>query len=110
MVIHYKSNRLKKQLTIPKEIAKSFGQRAKKVNQRMKELIAADDLGIMRTIPAANCHELTGTRKGKLAVDISANFRLIFEPNHDPIPEKEDGGLDWDAVTEIQIVEIGDYH
>ena len=110
MVIYFKSNRLKKQLTIPKEIARSFGGRAKKVNQRMKELIAADDLGIMRTIPAANCHELTGTRKGKLAVDISANFRLIFEPNHDPIPNKEDGGLDWDAVTGIRIVEIEDYH
>ena len=110
MVIHYKSNKLQKQLGSPKAIIKSYGQRAKKVKQRIDELIAANNLGIMRTLPAANCHELTGNRKGELAVDVSGNFRLIFEPYHDPIPEKEDGGLDWDAVTEIQIVEIGDYH
>jgi len=57
-----------------------------------------------------NCHELTGDRKGELAVDVSANYRMIFEPDHDPIPKKEDGGLNWEEVTKIQINEIEDYH
>jgi len=35
---------------------------------------------------------------------------MIFEPNHDPTPKKEDGGLNWEEVTKIQINEIEDYH
>ena len=110
MEISYKSRKLEKQLTDPKEIAKSFGQLARKVNQRLKDLAGADNLSIMLTIPAARCHELTGDRKGQLAVNVSVNYRMIFEPVHEPIPTKDDGGLNWEEVTKIQINEIEDYH
>lgn len=110
MEISYKSRKLEKQLTDPKEMAKSFGQLARKLNQRIKDLSEADNLAIMRTMPAARCHELAGDRKGELSVDVSGNYRLIFEPNHNPIPEKVDGGLNWEEVTKIQINEIEDYH
>lgn len=91
-------------------MAKSFGQLAVKIKMRLKNLKDADHLGIMRTIPAARCHELTGDRKGELAVDVSGNYRIIFEPYHNPIPKKHDGGLNWEEVTKIQINEIEDYH
>lgn len=110
MEISYKSRKIEKQLADPKEMSKSFGQLARKVNQRLKDLASADSLATMRTLPAARCHELTGSRKGKLAVNVSGNYRLIFEPFHDPIPLKEDGGLNWEKVTKIQINEIEDYH
>jgi len=108
--IKYKNRKIEKQLTKPKELVKSFGQLAKKVNQRLEELKAADSLAIMRLIPAARCHELSGDRKGKLTVNISGNYRIIFEPYHEPIPKKDDGGLLWEAVTKIQINEVKDYH
>ncbi len=76
--IQYRSRKLEKQLTDPKELLKSFGQLARKVNQRLKDLAAADHLGILRKIPAARCHELGGDRKGELAVDVSGNYRMIF--------------------------------
>ena len=91
-------------------MAKSFGQLARKVNQRLSDLSSADNLAVMKTIPAARCHELTGDRKGELVVDISGNYRMIFVPLHDLIPKKADGGLDWEGVTKIQINEIEDYH
>jgi plasmid maintenance system killer protein len=62
--ISYKSRSLEKRLTDPKELLKNYGQLARKVNQRLQELAAADTLAIMRTLPAARCHELTGDRKG----------------------------------------------
>jgi proteic killer suppression protein len=108
--INYKNRKLEKQLTDPREMAKSFGQLARKVNQRLKDLNDADTLAIMRTIPAARCHELSGDHKGELAVDVSGNYRMIFEPNHDPKPKKDDGGLNWEEVTKIQINKIEDYH
>ncbi len=108
--INFKSRKLEKQLTDPKEMVKSFGQLARKVNQRLKDLSDADNLEILRAIPAARCHELGGERKGELAVDVSGNYRMIFEPNHDPTPRKTDGGLNWEQITKIQINEIEDYH
>lgn len=110
MEISYKNRKLEKQLTDPREMVKSFGQLAVKIKLRLKNLKDADNLAIMRSIPAARCHELTGDRKGELAVDVSGNYRMIFEPNHDPIPKKDDGDLNWEDVTKIQINEIEDYH
>ena len=97
-------------MTDPKLLNKHYGQLARKINQRLKQLEAADNLAIMKTLPAARCHELKGNYKGCLAVDISGNYRIIFEPDHDPIPENASGGLDWEAVTIIEVQEITDYH
>ena len=87
-----------------------MGKLARKVNQWLKDLKDADNLAIMRTIPAARCHELTGGRKGELALDVSGNYRMIFESLHDPLPQKDVGGLNWEEVTKIQMNEIEDYH
>lgn len=91
-------------------MVKSFGHLARKVNQRLKDLADADNLAIMKAIPAARCHELKGERKGEIAVDVSGNYRMIFEPKHDPVPKNEDGVLNWEKVTKIQINKIEDYH
>lgn len=63
----------------------------------------------MRTLPG-RCHELTGDRKGELAVDLRGPYRLVFEPADNPPPVKEDGGLDWRRVTAVRILEVEDYH
>jgi len=111
MEITYKSNKLAKSVDSPRSIQRNYGTRAKLVNQRIQELKAAPTLETIRSIPAANCHELKGDRRAELAVDISPNHRIIFEPNHKPKPTREDGGLDWNRITSIVINEIGeDYH
>ncbi len=110
MELFFKTNKLEKQLTKPKDMAKVFGQLARKIDQRVKDLKAAETLEDMRMFPAARCHELKGDKKGELAVDVSGNYRLIFEPAHDPIPNKDDGGLDWNKVTAIKLLRVEDYH
>ena len=65
---------------------------------------------VMKTIPDARCHELKENRKGQFAVDVSGKERMIFIPNHDPIPKINDGGMDWTRITEIKILSIEDYH
>lgn len=110
MQIGYKNNKLEKSLSSPREIVKNYGIRAKNVNQRMEDLKAVSNLFDLSLFPQANLHELKGDKNGSLAVDISANYRIILKPDHTPIPKKEDGGLDWKAVTKIIITEIIDYH
>ena len=113
MIINYKSNKLSKSVKSPRAIIKNYGTRAKLVSQRIEEIKAAKSLADFRHIPKANCHELTNAngKKDLLAFDISANHRIIFTTNQDPIPRKDDGGLDWTLVTNITIIDIGeDYH
>lgn len=60
--------------------------------------------------PPHRCHELTGNRKGQITMDLDHPYRLIIKPNHDPLPMRSEGGLDWKAVTAIVIIEIKDTH
>jgi len=85
-------------------------RRAILIQRRLYELQAADTLEVMRSLPQARCHELKGTHKGQLSVNLDYPYRLIFKPYHNPIPEKGDGGLDWSKVTEIIILGVEDTH
>jgi proteic killer suppression protein len=94
-----------------KSMKKTFGERrAKVLKKRLDDLDAATTLSDMRFTPG-RCHGLVGNRKGQLALDLDQPFRLIFEPADEPIPTREDGGLEWTQVRVIRILEIGvDYH
>lgn len=81
----------------------------KKLLTRFADLEAAASLEQMRGLPG-RCHELGADRDGELAIDLAGGKRLILEPDGDPPPEKEDGGLDWTKVDAVRLVEIVDYH
>jgi proteic killer suppression protein len=57
-----------------------------------------------------NCHALIADRAGGFAVSLWGAFRLIFEPDHDPLPTLDGGALDRTKVTHIIILEVTDYH
>lgn len=109
MDILFSTKRLAKQCASDRARAKVFGgETAKVLRRRLDQLRAADDLAVMRALPG-RCHELTGDRKGELALNLRGPYRLIFEPAANP-PLKEDGGLDWGLVTAVRILEVEDYH
>ena len=113
MDISFRSTKLEKEFNEGKLLKRVHGElRAKKIGLRLAELRAASslhDLGLPYDGPG-RCHELIGDRKGRLSVDLDHPFRLIFVPNHDPVPLKPDGGLDWKKVTAIMIFGIEDTH
>ena len=111
MYIYFRTRQLEKVCNKEVEAIKKHGPiLAKKLQRRLSELKAAETLADMSTLPNARCHELIGDRAGQLSVDVEHPQRLIFIPANEPIPMKEDGGLDWDNITEIEIIEIGDPH
>lgn len=86
-------------------------RRAKTIRTRLDELADAENLGVMRALPQAHCHELRANRAGQLAVRLDKGYRMVFEVANDPIPVKPDGGLDWGRVTAVRILELAeDYH
>jgi proteic killer suppression protein len=110
MDIVFKTKKLEKEFNNQKSLEKSHGQkRAKRIRQRLDDLRDVNNLAEMRQLPG-RCHELTQDRQGQLALDLDHPYRLIFEPANEPIPTKEDGGLDWSKVTTVKILEIDDYH
>lgn len=86
-------------------------RRSKLIRARLDELADAENLAVMRFLPQSYCHELKGSRAGQLAVKLDKGYRMVFESADNPVPKKKDGGLDWNQVTTIRILELAeDYH
>ena len=84
-------------------------ERAKRINRRLGNLRAANTLAEMKSLPG-RCHELTGDRTGQLSLDLDHPYRLIFELANNPIPRKEDGGMDWTKITAVRIIGVVNTH
>lgn len=111
MVIYFRTKKLQKTCSERVEMQKQLGKpRAEKLSQRMMELKAADTLADMSHLPPCNCHKLDGERAGQFAVDLAQPYRLLFLPFNNPVPYLENGEIDKTEVTEIEIIEITDYH
>lgn len=110
MDITFRTTKLAKQCTGQRTRQKTFGQKqAEKLGRRLDDLRAAKTLDDLRNAPG-RCHELTSDRAGQLSIELEQPYRLIFEPSNEPVPKKDDGGLDWSRITAVRILEIVDYH
>ncbi len=110
MDISFTNSRLRDICLSEKARKKEFGETGAKIlKHRLEQLANAADLDQMRALPG-HWHELKGTRWGQLAANLDGANRLVFEPDHNPIPTKPDGGVDWKRITAVLIIEITDYH
>ena len=114
MEISFKSRKLAKQFNSQNELVRNFGAyQAKKISIRLSELQAAANLHDFwppKSGPS-RCHELNqGKRRGQISVDLEYPYRLIFAPDHDPVPTSDDGGLDWYKVTAVLILGVENTH
>jgi proteic killer suppression protein len=55
-------------------------------------------------------HQLSGDRAEQFAMSLDGPFRLVFTPDHDPMPRTDDGGIDRARVTQVLVLEVADYH
>jgi proteic killer suppression protein len=79
------------------------------LKRRLASLAAARTLEDMDGLPG-RCHQLHGDRPGTFAMTLWGGYRLVFEPDHDPVPRVTDGGIDRSKVTRILIKEVVNYH
>jgi len=80
---------------------------SRKLRTRLADLSAAVNV---RELEAGRPHPLKGDRSGQFSLDMQGGIRLVFEPANNPVPHHPDGGIDWNQVTRVRIVFIGDYH
>ena len=111
MDICFRTSKLKKELCEEKKLRRVYGpRRAELIKRRLAEIEAAPTLAVLRTIPGPRCHELKGGLKGHLSVDLDHPFRLIFVPDHNPIPQLVSGGMNWSQITAVMIHEVTNTH
>lgn len=113
MDISFASTKLGKQMNQQREMLKVFCEkRSKRLQVVLAALRAAPHLDVLAPpySPPHRCHELTGNRKGTLSLDLDGPYRLIVRPANGPLPQRREGGLDWTAVTAVEILAIEDTH
>lgn len=111
MDISFKTAKLAKTFNEEKALRQTYGDRmAKVIMTRLAVLKNAPTLSRVPATRPERRHLLTGRRKGQYAVDLVHPMRLVFEPDHDPVPRADDGGIDTDEVTAIVVVGVVDYH
>ncbi len=98
MEIQYKSKKIRKVCTDANTARKNYGEKmARKIQQRIDELTAADSVEMMIQYHIGRCHSLTGNREGQYALDLVQPYRLVFTQIGNEI-----------QIAEVQ--EIVDYH
>ncbi len=108
----FETNNLAKECNSEKLLNKKHGAKmARTIQKRLKFLASSSTLADVPHTPPFRLHKLQAKKEVHLyAVDLIHPDRLVFRPNHDPLPLKDDGGIDVKKVTSIIIVGIGDYH
>lgn len=110
MKVFFQSRKMEKAANSESLGNRQWGTRAPKIRQRLAELAAANTLADVSTLPPPRCHQLTENLDEQFAVDITRNERLVFKVANEPIPRKQDGGIDLAQVNEIIVLRIEDYH
>lgn len=104
MIISYSSNRLKKILSDPRLIKKYYSNNYKKINNRLSEMQAVNNLSEIPECPPPRRHKLYGNYKDCWGIDCSKNYRIIIRP----VGKFDINNLS--SICEIEIIDLEDYH
>lgn len=107
MQIYGATRKMTKTISSQRELKRVYGPKlAVKIEQRISELKAALVLSDISHLPPARLHMLIGDWSGYFAVDLTSNFRLIFQG----LDTDDEESIDKDAIVGIVIKEVEDYH
>jgi proteic killer suppression protein len=111
MEVVFRTRKLQKASNSEELLEREYGaENGRLIMRRLTVLKEADSLADVPRDRPDRCHQLEGKRKDQFAVDLKHPFRLVFEPAHDSLPRRGDGGLDLVHITSICILDIEDYH
>lgn len=104
MKIHYNSVKLEKILTDLRLLKKFYGKDHIKISHRLSELRVANNLNEIPDVPPPRRHKLSSNYKDCWGIDYSKNYRIILRP----IGKFDINDLT--SITEVEIVDMEDYH
>lgn len=95
---------MKKILTDDRLLKKYYPNLWSKLRNRLWELESVQSLSLISHKPPPRKHKLTGEFDGCYAVDLNANFRLVFKPTQEYKDSHQSN------ICSIEILSIIDYH
>ena len=104
MNIQFASRKMEAIVTNERLRQKKYGQLSRLIASRLAELEAANSLAEIPEGPPPRRHKLTGDFTNCWSVSISQNYRIILSP----IGEYDKTVLS--SITEVEILDICDYH
>lgn len=108
--ISWADRKLQKNCATEKSGQRTWGaDHWKLLKRRIASLEAAPTLADLEGVPG-RCHQLRADRRDQFAVHLWGAHRLVFVPDHNPLPILAGGGIDRFQVTRIEITEVVDYH
>jgi plasmid maintenance system killer protein len=109
--ITFINKKLAKLLSTEKELIRTYGpDNGRRIARRLQNIADAANLAELAKIPQTRVHELSGDRDEQISVDVKHPYRLLLASDHEQTPRKEDGGLDWERITKVQVLEVEDPH
>ena len=111
MDIAFQSRNLAKTFNSERDLTKAYGDRLARrlMMRRMAILRSALTLAMVPTSRPERRHQLSGRRRGQFAVDLVQPYRLVFNPDNDPVPIEKMAELTRSSDRD-QILEVIDYH
>ena len=110
MEIFYKTKKLEQNLTDNVKMDRTYGAIARYIRKRMKHLKASPNLATVNKIPQLKLHKLGGNRQDEWSINISKNWVLTFSVTDETVPMLPNGSHDFEKITIINIIFVGDYH
>jgi plasmid maintenance system killer protein len=111
MEVGFSSRRLQDLFSNPANLRRRYGaERAKKIELRLSQMVAAADLAELCRLPQARCHQLTADRSELFSLDLDGPYRLLVEVGDDPVPRLQDGGIARTQVHRLYVVDVTDTH
>jgi proteic killer suppression protein len=112
MRVAFKTEKLRRQCEVFRIGSRTWGpQVMTKIGQRLGELQAAENLGVLRTLaPGARPHPLERDYRGQYAVSLHGAYRMRFAPANDPEQYETQNGPDLRKVTAVVVLGVEDYH
>ena len=104
MILTYSSEKLEAIINDKRLLKRHYNSDSTKIENRISELIAANNLNEIPHTPPPRRHKLTSNYCGCWAVDYSKNDRIVFQP----IGDYDENDLN--TITKIKIITLGDYH
>lgn len=111
MEVGFDSRRQQALFGDPQKLRRRYGiERAKKIELRLSQMLAAANLAELCRLPQARCHQLTADRSEQFSLDLDGPYRLLVEAGDDPVPRLPDGGIDRSQVRRLYVVDVTDTH
>lgn len=104
MDICFKDGKLQKLCENNNNLIRKYGNiQAKKIMQRINELLSAENLYDISRLPPAGLHLLSNNYKGHFAVNLKQPFRLVLLPINGQLSDLK-------SINNVKIIIIINYH